>query len=74
LWGETGSALLKTKADAERGQSITNAEALEMHSQALSHEQVIELRLVQPETNPSAVRSFNRMDNLCTENEEKVCG
>lgn len=45
-----------------------------MYLQALSHEQVIELRLVQPETNPSAVLSFNRMDNLCTENEENVCG
>lgn len=65
---------MKIKAGTERGQSIMNAEALQMFLQALSHEPVIELGLMQPETNPSAFPNFRRMDNLCTENEEKVCG
>lgn len=61
------------KADPERGQSPPTPKLFKP-SQALSHEQLIELRLVQPETNPSAAPSLSQMDNLCRENEEKGCG
>lgn len=61
------------KADPEQGQSPQTPKLFK-YSQALSHEQPIELALVQPETNPPAAPSLSWTDNLWRENEEKGCG